>query len=214
VFYYSTRKRRKEMRLVKPKENRLAELEQVIEKGMAGFIEVGRALMEIRDAHLYKKEHGTFEGYCKEKWGMSRPHAYRLIDGAKVVGALSPIGDKPATESQARPLTSLPPEEQAAAWREAVETAPGGKATAEHVKAVVEKRKTPGADPDDWFYERGRLTEEIRKHIEAIIPIAQRIVDLSKNEPPESHGLVVSGRFKDVVDAAVQLFTRLQGGAK
>lgn len=44
---------------------------------------------------------------------MSRPHAYRFIDTAEVVQNLSPIGDKlPTTESQARPLTKLEPEQQ------------------------------------------------------------------------------------------------------
>lgn len=42
---------------------------------------------------------------------MSRIHAHRLIEGAKVTEML-PIGNKPATESQARPLTKLPPTEQ------------------------------------------------------------------------------------------------------
>jgi hypothetical protein len=33
--------------------------------------------------------------------------AYRQIDAATVVKALSPIGDAPANEAQARPLTSI-----------------------------------------------------------------------------------------------------------
>ena len=49
----------------------------------------------------------TFEEYCKERWGMNRAHAYRLIDAAEVVNNLSPIGDIPVNESQARPLTQL-----------------------------------------------------------------------------------------------------------
>ena len=63
----------------------------------------------------------TFEEYCKERWGMNRAHAYRLIDAAEVVNNLSPIGDIPANESQARPLTALRdnPELQRAAWERA-----------------------------------------------------------------------------------------------
>ena len=67
---------------------------------------------------------------------MERAHAYRLIDSAKVVANLSPIGDIPRTESQARPLTSLPPEAQPVVWQRAVETAPNGKVTAKHVEEV------------------------------------------------------------------------------
>jgi hypothetical protein len=44
---------------------------------------------------------------------------------------------KPQNESQIRPLTKLPPEKQVKAWRKAVETAPEGKITAQHVQQVV-----------------------------------------------------------------------------
>ena len=50
------------------------------------------------------------------------------------------MGSTPESERQARPLAKLPAEEQPAAWKEAVETAPEGKVTAKHVEAVVAKR--------------------------------------------------------------------------
>jgi hypothetical protein len=43
---------------------------------------------------------------------MSRIHAHRMIDAAKVCDVL-PIGNKPKTESQARPLAKLEPALQA-----------------------------------------------------------------------------------------------------
>ena len=43
------------------------------------FIEVGKALLAIRDAKLYRKTHKTFEAYCRDRWEMSRPRAYQLI---------------------------------------------------------------------------------------------------------------------------------------
>ena len=64
------------------------------------------------EAKLYRASHGTFEGYCRERWGMSRSYAHRMIESSAVVEML-PIGNKPATESQARPLAKLPAEEQA-----------------------------------------------------------------------------------------------------
>lgn len=47
-----------------------------------------------------------------------------------------PIGTVPETESQARPLTKLPPEQQAEAWRKACDAA-GGQPTAKQVEAAV-----------------------------------------------------------------------------
>ncbi len=87
----------------------LADCEAVIERGLNTFVEVGAALMEIRDARLYRASHGDFDTYCAERWGMKRAHAYRLIESSEIVGALSPIGDTPTpeTESQARALAPL-----------------------------------------------------------------------------------------------------------
>ena len=123
------------MDLTVQEKTELAELETVIENGMKHFLVVGRALLRIRDSRLYRDTHRTFNDYCRDRWGMSRPRAYQLIDAAKVSDNLSTTVD--ITERQARPLTRLEPRKQAEAWQEAVETAPGGKVTAEHVEDVV-----------------------------------------------------------------------------
>lgn len=119
---------------------RLGELEGVIQRGLNTFVDVGNALLEIRDSRLYRAEFGTFEDYCIGKWNMQRAYAYRLISAAEVVSNLSPIGDiLPSVETQARPLTRLEPEQQREAWAKAVETAPNGKVTAAHVQSVVDE---------------------------------------------------------------------------
>jgi hypothetical protein len=118
--------------------------EQIIAQGMQTFVEVGHALLAIRDQHLYRQSYQTFEEYLRQRWDLSRPHAYRMIDAAVVVENLSPIGDMvPVNESQARPLTRLPPEQQAEVWREVVETAPPSGITAKHVQETVKRVKTP-----------------------------------------------------------------------
>jgi hypothetical protein len=129
---------------------RLTQLEVTIERGLTTFVEVGAALAEIRDSRLYREAHGTFEDYCHQRWQMERRHAYRLMDAATVVANVSnwthdeaPPPTVPATESQARPLAKLEPEQQRAAWKEAVETAPEGKVTAAHVAASVQRITQP-----------------------------------------------------------------------
>jgi len=47
---------------------------------------------------------------------MSKTNANRLVAAAEVTSNLAPIGVMPATESQARPLTQLPPDVQLVAW--------------------------------------------------------------------------------------------------
>jgi phage N-6-adenine-methyltransferase len=138
----------------------LAECEAVIERGLHTFMDVGRALLAIRDARLYRAQYGTFEDYCRERWAMQRAHAYRLMDAATVASNLSPIGDIPATESQARPLTQLPPEVQPIVWQQAVETAPNGKITAEHVKDTIRRyREASGAAMSAWRDAKQALDE-------------------------------------------------------
>lgn len=142
--------------------SRLIELEGIVKQGLETFIDVGFALMEIRDSRLYRSDYSTFEAYCQNRWGMTRQHANRTIKAAETALFLEPIGSKPENEAQLRPLTNLEPEEQREVWQTAVATAPNGKVTAAHVEQTKREYLTPlrsadGEDsnpipykPDDW----------------------------------------------------------------
>ncbi len=117
---------------------RLAALEAIIERGMKTFVEVGNALLEIRDSRLYRESFATFDEYCRERWKMSRIHAHRMIEAAGVANTLLPIGNVPKNEAQARELAPLPPERQ----REIAATIDFTKATAKEIHVAVEKAST------------------------------------------------------------------------
>ena len=122
---------------------RLADLEQVVEQGLDAFMVVGQALLEIRDARLYRETHGSFEAYLDERWGVSRSRGYQLIDAARVTKALS-TGvdlDPPANEAQARALVPLAGDEQAMveAWRD-LRAHHDGRVTADLVRQAVSER--------------------------------------------------------------------------
>ncbi|WP_062235822.1 hypothetical protein [Aureimonas sp. N4] len=68
--------------------SRLAECEKVIEKGLSTFVDVGNALVEIRDDKLYRETHQRFEDYCRDRWDLGRARAYQLIDHARTVAAI------------------------------------------------------------------------------------------------------------------------------
>lgn len=119
-------------------QERLETLEAVIAKGLETFVEVGSALLEIRDQKLYRRWHRTFEEYCRERWGMARRTAYQLMDAAEVVENVRNCAQIPANEAQTRPLAHLEPDQRIIAWQTAVETAPNGKITAAHVEQTVE----------------------------------------------------------------------------
>jgi hypothetical protein len=127
----------------------LDELERIVNKGLGTFIEVGLALVEIRDRRLYREAGYTaFERYCRERWGWSRQHAYRLIDGAQVAALVSPIGDTPANESQARelaPLAHFDQERAVALWSE-LRAHHGPDLTARTIRRIVQRYLADGGD--------------------------------------------------------------------
>lgn len=126
---------------------RREELETLIQRGLDTFHAVGAALLEIRDARLYRREFATFEEYCRGRWGLKERRAYQMMDAAQVVSALqSCTMVQPLTaERQARELVPLKdqPEEQRAAWQEATVRAQetGRPVTAAIVREVVAERR-------------------------------------------------------------------------
>lgn len=126
----------------------LMEHEKVIDQGLAGFIEVGNALIAIRDGKKYRAAgYATFEAYCQQRWQISRAYGDRMMSAAVIAQQIemSPIGDipAPAREAQVRPLRPVPAEERAEVWAEAVEAADGAQPTAKQVEAVVARRNEP-----------------------------------------------------------------------
>lgn len=134
---------------------KLARCEAVIESGLRTFVEVGEALMEIRDSRLYRDGFGTFEDYCQERWSLKRQRAYEIMDAAAVVSEISDT--PPDREAHAAALAPLrdEPEKLREAWAEAQQRADtnGHKVTAQAVREVVaEIKPRPSAsrplDPD------------------------------------------------------------------
>jgi len=119
--------------------DRLTDCERVIASGMRTFVDVGTALAEIRDSRLYRATHETFEAYCRGRWGLTKSRGNQLILAAGVIENLATIVAKPATESQARPLTRLEPPQQVEAWKAATDKAAteDRPVTAKDVRAAV-----------------------------------------------------------------------------
>ncbi len=146
----------------------LAEVEESIQRHIGAakesFMKIGEDLKDVRDNRLYKPEnggqYGTFEDYCRERWGFSRVHGHRLIVGAEIALAL-PAGNNaaPTSERQLRPLATIPEtEERRLAWEEAVRTY-GPQPTHDQVRAIVERRaQRMSLEEAEAIIERGRQT--------------------------------------------------------
>lgn len=60
-----------------------AQNKAVVRKGMASFVEVGFALMAIRDEQQYLEEYTSWDAFCKAELNQSARRAYQLIAAAK-----------------------------------------------------------------------------------------------------------------------------------
>ena len=117
--------------------DRLTHLENTIAENQYRFVEIGKALKEIRDTRLYKLTlFETFEAYGRARWDMGRSQVYRLINAYRVINNLSPDGDiLPANEAQVRPLGQLDPPEQRQVWKDFLNT--GMDITAPNIKKFI-----------------------------------------------------------------------------
>jgi hypothetical protein len=127
---------------------RLIELEKVVTAGLQSWIEVGEALIEIRDSRLYRVDAGTFEEYVVNKFKMERRHAYRLMSGSSVARALSPIGHIP--ESVVREIAKVTPELRQEIFDKSTEIS-GHVPTARVIKQVVEMGEEKSDQNDQSF---------------------------------------------------------------
>ena len=150
--------------LTKPEKASLEACEEVIRKGLGTFLDVGRALAEIRDRRLYRETHKSFKKYCKDVWDLGKSTAHQKINCYQAVSLLgskvsamadtfsesdeskkATIVDKnvilPMNERQTRPLTKLKnPDDQVEAWRLVlVELNEGKKLTAALVNRAVKQ---------------------------------------------------------------------------
>ena len=140
------------------REQRLKELEIVIENGVRGCIEMGRALREIRDSHLYKdvwvnfhtRRLQTFDEYCSKIWGFRKQHAHRLINGADLYEKMFPEGESHKGDklpSGAVMLALMPlkdnPKAAVAALKRAKKKSPDGRPSGKAVTEEVNKELPP-----------------------------------------------------------------------
>ena len=134
-------------------EKYLREREAIIEKGLKSFLDVCRALSEIKSYKkgiLYKETHGSFEKYCQDKWGFKRSYGYRLIQAHETwehVNKVLTRGNKievpeshlPNNEAQLRELRKVPLKEQVKVWKTAIKKSGEKTVAAPLIQKLAEK---------------------------------------------------------------------------
>lgn len=173
----------------------LAACEKIIEQGLASFITTGMALITVRDRALYKQAgYSTFEDYCQERWGISRPRAYQLIESATTVQEMSTIVDTPLpqNEGQARELKGLEPEVAAQVITKAKES---GKITANSIAEAREQitqpepkasipRDLPKPPPPELTEEDQRAIERFAADVRRWTRTAEAIITIASISSP------------------------------
>jgi len=168
--------------------DRLAELESLIQTGFTTFVEVGSALLEIRNFRLYRSTHTSFDAYLCEKWDMTRQRASQLIQAAGIAQELSTMVDTSSliSERQAREFANIrDPVERQEVYQESLLTAPGGKLTAKHVQQVKERRANDRA----LAKENGQTPlATTQSHLTVISDIIQRLQERLQTKVEVHHG--------------------------
>ena len=80
-------------RLTSREKDNLEAKEKIIEKGINTFVEVGHALLVIRDRRLYRASYDTFEDYCWQKWLIGKSRDQQLIGAYQIVVNVSTVVD-------------------------------------------------------------------------------------------------------------------------
>ena len=167
----------------------LADQEKIIHRGLRTFVEVGNALMAIRDNRLYREEFRSFDNYLEARWKLSRSHVSRLISGAAVASELLRIGNisdavplpAPTALSQVVPYIGLEPDAQRQAYAAAVQASGGGVPTAKAALAAAQVVRGQSA-----ILKAAPLTEVEKARAEGFIPVDAVVVERECGEdaPP------------------------------
>jgi hypothetical protein len=123
--------------LAREEQQRKKKLELIIRDGLQTFNVVGNALLEIRDHRLYRDTHISFESYCRDKWGITKTHANRLIGASRVVENIKEVGPIPHNEATVRPMTGLQPDQQRTVWEKVTARVDDPKSVTSHIVTRV-----------------------------------------------------------------------------
>jgi hypothetical protein len=133
------------------------------------LLEVGLALRSNTSKPVIRAEYRSFQEYCRNRWEMSRVHAFRLLKAGGVHQLLLPVGNisLPENEAQIQPLTGLPTNKIKSIWQRAIKKAAPGRVTAKLVRLVISESEAPNTSPrrdqTSGDHQVARLLQKIRR---------------------------------------------------
>lgn len=125
---------------------RLEECEEIIDRGLLTFQEVGNALRTIQSEKLWVDHYGSFDDYLDQRWGFKASYAnqiIRAVDDSKKLVAYAHQNDKkgqpfPTNAEQFHVLEAFRTDGlKWEAWTRAVDMAEGEQPTIQILRTVV-----------------------------------------------------------------------------
>jgi hypothetical protein len=173
----------------------LDRLEAVAQRGLRTYIQVGDALAEIRDRHLYRDSHPSFETYLRERWRVNIRNEHLLAQAVIAADALA----TPTTERQ--PLTAVrnkPCEALARACEQTLSALAGDESVAIEVRLAVRKHGDPRALTDGRSLEPWAVAKLID---DELVPTLRWLLTQASGTIAEV-GHQLEGRAADIDDVA------------
>jgi hypothetical protein len=129
-----------------------AKLRHEIQEGLSEmhsrFVQVGKALLEIREKKLFRGKYKNFIEFCEEEFNIAKTRAYELAGAAEIMRDFSAVAEfstVPTNERQMRPLTALKePEQRKVAWQKALSLAGDKPVVESDVRKAVAEVKGGG----------------------------------------------------------------------
>lgn len=187
---------------------------------MESFIEVGKALAEVRDSKLYEGKYKTFEDYCEQRWEFGRHRGYLLISAAKVMESVDNCQHRPANEAQARALGEAPEKDRKKVMKAAAAAAPKDdkgkpKITAAIITQVIESDTVPLSEA----MKKDKKSAKSKPEKKPDTPKAEKIIDGCGNVVTDPHLMIVfnaRAHFKAIQNQirALQKAVKDMGDAK
>jgi site-specific DNA-cytosine methylase len=175
----------------------LLDLENIIEQessGLSSFDKVGNALLKIQSEKLFvQKGYTSFIVYCRDRFEISKPRIYQLINGAKVFDTVSTNVDalgQEITEAHCRSLAKIKDLEMRS-----------------QVLTQVAQKGTITAKAIESEYRHMRL-EEINERSKPDLPEVGQVIRLTSKFDPLSkhyngHWGIITAKHEFTCDARV-----------
>jgi len=184
-------------KILKGTMNDLKHNEDVIERSINSWIDLGNAFREIRENSLFTLlGYSNFDEYLKKRWDKSPSWGYHLVSSVAAADTARQIAGMELNERQAREISRMKSEDDRVAVIEVISEVPEEDRTSLAIRALVRaKMKTPRGTEGDVIL--AQVKTPYMKSLAAIKVLNHDMYELSKT--PEGYYLkLIVTRLREI----------------